>query len=225
MVFLICRTSGSGVCHLYKDNQSSLGPKQQQTLSPPNHIWREAHSRADGVSDQYCCLWPLPGSRNQSSVPWHRWKPLFHVTCTAPDGDGSEEDSGERECPCQERGAEAGSRKDFSIPCGLREGCRCCCGGCHGDVPQKIKSLFGMAWDAASFFFFLTVQCFLSLPSLFLELYSTCHLTHYSGEKKSLHLMSASASGCTHFIALSFPFVKWEVIITLNLTEWLGKIH
>lgn len=33
----------------------------------------------------------------------------------------------------------------------------------------------------AFFFFFLAVQCF---TSLFLELYSTCHLTHYSGGKK-----------------------------------------
>lgn len=186
MMFPICRTSGSGACHLYKDNRSSLGPKWQQTFSPPNHIWRETHSWAVGISDQYCCLWPLPGSCNQSSVSWHRWKPLFHVTCAAPDGDGSEEDSGEWECPCQEWGTEARSGKDFSMPCCLREGCRCCCGSCHGDVPQKIKSLSGMAWDAAAFFFLcffpLALQCFLSLPSLFLELYSTCNLTHYSGK-------------------------------------------
>lgn len=224
VIFPICRTSGSAVCHLYKDNQSSLGPKRQQALSPPNHIWRETHSWAVRVSDQYCCLWPLPGSCNQSSVPRHRWKPLFHVTCAAPDGDGSEEDSGEWECPCQERGAEAGSGKDFSIPCGLWEGRWCCRGGCHGDVSQKIKSLFGMAWDAASLFFFLAVQCFLSLRSFF---FWSCIQHAVSlitvGEKKSLHLMSAS--GCTHFVAQSFPFVKWDVIITLNLTEWLRKIH
>lgn len=154
VIFPICRTSGTGVCHLYKDYQSSLGPNQQQTLHPPNHIWREAHSWAVGISEQYCCLWPLSGSCNQSSVPWHRWKPLFHVTCAVPDGDWGEEDFGEWQCPCQEWGAEARSGKGFSIPCGLREGCWCCRGGCHGDVPQKIKSLFGMAWDAASLFFF-----------------------------------------------------------------------
>lgn len=153
MVFPICRTSGSGVCHLRKDNQSSFGPRWQQTRNPPNHIWRETRSWAVGFSDQYCCLWALLGSCNQSSVPRHRSKPLFHVTGATSDGDRSEQNSGEWECPRQEWGAEAGSGKDFSVPCGLWEGCRCCCGGCHGDVPQKIKLLFRVAWDALSFFF------------------------------------------------------------------------
>lgn len=210
MMFPICRTSGSGACHLYKDNRSSLGPKWQQTFSPPNHIWRETHSWAVGISDQYCCLWPLPGSCNQSSVSWHRWKPLFHVTCAAPDGDGSEEDSGEWECPCQEWGTEARSGKDFSMPCCLREGCRCCCGSCHGDVPQKIKSLSGMAWDAAAFFFlFFFPPGFTVFPfTSFTFSGVVFNMQSYSLQWKNTNLCLMSTSGCSHFIALSLPFVK-----------------
>lgn len=189
MVFLICRVSDSRVCHLCKDNQSSLGPKWQPSLSPPNLIWRETHSWPVGFSHQYCCLWALPGPRNQSCVPWRHWKPLFHVASAAPDGDRSAEDSGERECSCQEWGAEAGSGKDSSIPCGLWERCWCCCGGCHGDVPQKINYCLERPEMRHLFFliiviFVLGCSVFPFTSLLFLELYSTCHLTHHVGKKQ-----------------------------------------
>lgn len=135
-IFPICRTSGSGICHLPEDNPSSLGPKAQQALSPPNHIWRETPPWAAGISEQHWCLWAVPGPRHQSPVPWAGGEPLLHVTRAAPAGDGCEEGPGQRQRPCQEWGAQAGSGEDFSIPCGLWEGCGCCCGGCYGDVPQ-----------------------------------------------------------------------------------------
>lgn len=134
-IFPICRISGWGICHLPKDNPSSLGPKAQQALSPPNPVWRETPSWAVGISEWHWCLWAVPGPCHQSPVLWPCGEPLLHVTCAAPGGDGGQEDPGQWQRPCQEWGAEAGSGEDFSIPCGVWEGCGCCCGGSHGDVP------------------------------------------------------------------------------------------
>lgn len=127
-----CRCRSERVMLVWKADSFCLEPGKQWPESDSYCPGRETWPWELGSGDLHLHQQSLPGSCDQSALPWSPEQPRLHDACRAPSKRWRQQNCWQRQCTSTQPSVQAGSGEGVSFSSGVRQERGFCCGCGHG---------------------------------------------------------------------------------------------